>query len=224
VRQRFGLSSSTDFHTYAYAQFDPCRSSFKAFTVATSIRKLLDVRDPNDHALRAVLGCNAAKVRMLTRALYVTTEQDAATAVRSSPDLINTAIIEVPSEFQRPAEDSSPPTDLPGSVVVTEFGANGLTAKARVTNRDGAWLIYSDAYDPRWRAWVNDAPTPIWPAYIGLKVLRVPSGDSTVRLEFGSSATIAMSVLAVGGAACSLSLLIYCVWCSIRGFPSSRAV
>ena len=87
---------------------------------------------------------------------------------------------------------------------------------------EGAWLVYADAYDPRWRAWVDAAPAPVVPAYVGLKAVRIPRGDHVVRMEFGGSARVGMSALAAGGAACSLSLLAYCALCCITGFPSAQ--
>jgi hypothetical protein len=207
------------FHTYAYAQFDPCRSSLVGFTVASSMAVLLDARDPNDPALRTVLGCDAPKLRLLTGAHYASSRADASAAVRSTSDFVHTAIIEATSRAPIVDERQFADTDLPGAVSVTAFSANRLIAHVRVITPDGAWLVYADAYDPRWHASVNDTPTVVVPADLGLKAIRVPPGDSTVRLEFYSMGTVALTVLALVGAACSLCLLVCCVRCAVCGFP-----
>ena len=207
------------FHTYGYAQFDPCRSSVVGFTVASSMAALLNARDPNDPAMRTVLGCAAPKLRLLTRAHYVTSQAAAVAALRSSSDLIDTAIIEVPPGA--PLLNERPPgaADPAGTFTVTAFDANSLTVRVRVAPPGGAWLVYADAYDPRWHAWVNDASATVLPANVGLKAVGVPLGESTVRLEFHSAGTTASSALALIGAACSICLLVFCGRCAVLGFP-----
>jgi len=221
ARQRTILASPTYFHTYAFAQFDPCQSSLLVRSLSSSMGKLLALRDRNDVELQTILGCKAPKMRLTTTAMYVDDEKEAATAVQRTPHLAAVAILQLPRGYPRPAERLSASGENPGAVTLTEFGANALTARVHVDDPEGAWLVYADAYDPRWRAWINDKAAPIVPAYVGLKAVRVPQGDGVVRMEFGGSATVAMRILGVGGAIVSLSLLVYCAWCCIGGFPPS---
>jgi len=217
ARQQLVLGAPSYYHTYAFAQFDPCEPSIPLTIISTSMAKLLALRDKGDKALRTILGCEAPKMRLLTKAVYVEDEKQAAAAVQNVQDLAGTAIL----ESSRPPEPSSATKEIPGSVAVTRFGANALTATVHVDNPDGAWLVYADAYDPRWRASINGQTTPVVPAYVGLKAVRVPGGDSVVRMEFSGAATAVMTVLAMTGAICSLSLLGYCAICCVVGFPSS---
>jgi len=207
------------FNTYAYAQFDPCEPSLLVRSVSRSMAKLLSLRAKGDEALRTILGCGAPKMRLVTNAIYVDDENGAADAVRRSSDLAGTAILELPQTQAPPGARSQTHSEIPGTVAVTRFSANALTIVVRVDDVDGAWLVYADAYDARWHAWVNEQATPIVPAYVGLKAVRVPNGDSVVRMEFRGAATIGMSILASVGAICSLSLLGYCAMCCVRGFP-----
>jgi hypothetical protein len=73
-----------------------------------------------------------------------------------------------------------------------------------------------------WQAWANDRETPVVPAYVGLKAVRVPAGDSVIRLEFRGASSTAMTALASAGAICSFSLLAFCAACCVAGFPSSK--
>jgi len=219
-RQRMILEfSPAYFNTYAYAQFDPCEPSLLVRSVSRSMAKLLSLRAKGDEALRTILGCGAPKMRLVTNAIYVDDENGAADAVRRSSDLAGTAILELPQTQAPPGARSQTHSEIPGTVAVTRFSANALTIVVRVDDVDGAWLVYADAYDARWHAWVNEQATPIVPAYVGLKAVRVPNGDSVVRMEFRGAATIGMSILASVGAICSLSLLGYCAMCCVRGFP-----
>jgi len=222
ARQRIVLESPMHFQTYAYAQFDPCQSSLDVRVMATSIRRLLALRDTGDKQLQTILGCGAPKLRLATAAIYVNNESEAAAVVQSRPDLAAVAVLQFPSNIPPPAERSSATRADFGTVTVISFGANALTARISVNDSDGAWLIYADAYDPRWRAWVDEKPVPIVPAYVGLKAVRVPAGESVVRMEFRGRTAVGMRMLAVAGAICSLLLLVYCAVCCVAGFPSSQ--
>ena len=222
-RQRVGLELPSYYHTDAYAQFDACEFSIPPIVIGTSMAKLLTLRDKSDRALQTILGCRAPKVRLMRDAVYVEDETQAATAVQRAPNLAETVILQLPRSYPRPAEGSSARTGNPGTVAVTKFAANALTATVRVGDPEGAWLVYADTYDPRWRAWVNEHEAPVVPAYVGLKAVRVPKGDSVVRMEFGGAAATGMTVLALTGALCSLSLLGYCAACCVAGFPSSNS-
>ena len=70
--------------------------------------------------------------------------------------------------------------------------------------------------------WIDGKPMPIVPAYVGLKAVWVPQGESVVRMKFSAWSNVGVRVLALGGAICSLSLLLFCGISCIRGFPSSR--
>ena len=221
-RQDIALRIPSYYHTYAFAQFDPCEFSIPPLVVAASMGKLLALRDRGDRGLLTILGCRAPKMRLVTNAVYADDEEQAASAVRHAADLAGTVILQLPRSHPRPAEGASSGTENPGTVAVTQFAANELTASVHVGDSQGSWLVYADAYDSRWRAWINGQPTPIVPAYVGLKAVRVPKGDSVVRMEFRGAATLAMTVFAFAGAMCSLSLLGYCAACCIAGFPGSN--
>jgi len=220
ARQQVVLGTPAYFYTYAYAQFDPCWPGLQPFGAGIEMQKLLALRDKNDPALRTILGCHAPKLRLMTQALYVNSEAEAEEAVGSHDDLVNVAILQLPSNVPRPSMPHSAPAGNPGSVQVTDFGANAIEIHVNVTVPEGAWLVYADTYDPRWRAWVNGKPVPVVPAYVGLKAVWVPHGDSVVRMKFTAWSNVGVRVLAIGGAVCSLALILYCGICCIRGFPS----
>lgn len=225
-RQQFALQTPAYFYVYAFAQFDPCRRkrewNLEWHSVGIAMQKLLALREENDQALQTILGCYAPKLRLLTQALYVTNEAEAAAAVRNHGDLVNVAILQLPANLPPPPMPRSSPAGSPGSVHVTDFGANAIQIYVNVTNPGGAWLVYADTYDPRWQAWVNGKPAPVVPAYVGLKAVWVPQGESVVRMKFSAGSNVGVRVLAIGGAICSLSLLLFCGVCCVQGFPSSQ--
>jgi hypothetical protein len=212
-------SAPAYFHTYAYAQFDSCRSTLEGFTVASSMATLLDARDPNDPAMRVILGCDAPKLRLIGQPQYVTSRAEALVKVRSRHAGDDTAAIELPEGTSIFIQPNVGPSDSLGDIAVVAFSANGLTARVRVAAPGGAWLVYADSYDRRWRAWVNEKPTSVFAADVGLKAVPVPFGDSTVRLAFHSAGTAAATGLALFGATCSACLLSWCIGCAVFGFP-----
>jgi uncharacterized membrane protein YfhO len=60
--------------------------------------------------------------------------------------------------------------------------------------------VLVDTYDPGWRAWVDGRPTPVAPANIAFRAVRVPEGRHSVELVYRPTEVfvgIAVSVLAL---------------------------
>ncbi len=67
----------------------------------------------------------------------------------------------------------------------------------RVTSSAPAWFVVTDAFHTGWRAMLDDASTPIVPAFFGLRAVRIPAGTSTIVMtyepfgfRFGAALTI----------------------------------
>ncbi len=56
--------------------------------------------------------------------------------------------------------------------------------KARSQSPSAGWLVFSEAYDPGWRAWVDGRPTPLLRANLALMALALPPGEHEVRLRY----------------------------------------
>jgi hypothetical protein len=94
ARQQLALDLPSYYHTYAFAQFDPCEPTIKAPTILnTSIAKLLSLRDKGDGALRTILGCHAPKMRLVRDARYVADDKAAALAVQGASGLAGTVFV-----------------------------------------------------------------------------------------------------------------------------------
>lgn len=53
-----------------------------------------------------------------------------------------------------------------------------------VTSDAPGWLVVCDAYHDGWRAWVDDEPAAIVPAFFGLRAVAVPPGSSRVTMTY----------------------------------------
>ena len=52
------------------------------------------------------------------------------------------------------------------------------------TAKGSAWLFYADAYDPAWKALVDEKPAKVYRANVGFKAVHVPKGAGTVTFYF----------------------------------------
>src|SRR5205814_1774733 len=87
---------------------------------------------------------------------------------------------------------------------VLEFGANRLRVEVDVPA--DAWLAYSDAWDPNWRATVDGTPTPVERANLAYKAVRLHAGRNLVEFRF----------VAPLRAACTLGVAVVSVlWCGV---------
>jgi hypothetical protein len=97
-----------------------------------------------------------------------------------------------------------------GSVSVTAFSANDLTAAVDVTSEPGTWLFYADGMHPGWHATVDGAPARIVEANLAFKAVWVPTGAHVVRFWFWDGLN---SVLVyVLGLASIVSGLVVALW------------
>lgn len=78
-----------------------------------------------------------------------------------------------------------------------------------VRGSSGGWLVLSEAWDPGWSARVGGALVPLVRANHAMRALRVPPGDSLVRLAYEPFPLRA-------GAALSVLALLVAIWLSLR--------
>ena len=52
------------------------------------------------------------------------------------------------------------------------------------------WLIYADANNPNWHAYIDNSPTEIYPANLAFKAIQVPPGSHEVYFKFTKTITI----------------------------------
>ena len=191
--------------TYQMAGFDPCRSLFwnELSTYGVDLLTRLERKRARD--FDAVIGCRAPKLRMVAgptlvsdrraaRAAFLAAAQSAA-AVR---DVIRIGAGAAP---QQGAVSPSPDA---GTVEVTAFTPNELTAKVEVPGAPGAWLLYADAMYPGWHASIDGEPAPIAEANLAFKAIWVRSGTHEVRFWFARGlsyyATYAIALFGLGSA------------------------
>jgi hypothetical protein len=69
-------------------------------------------------------------------------------------------------------------------VQVTSFGASHLAARLDVGTAQGAWLLYSDTWNPGWRARVNGKSVEVRNAALAYKAVPLEPGTNDVDFRF----------------------------------------
>ncbi|MEW6280266.1 MAG: YfhO family protein, partial [Candidatus Eremiobacterota bacterium] len=77
-------------------------------------------------------------------------------------------------------EDPGVLRDGSGSAEIVHYGLNRVRLDARTS--DPAWLVFTDAFAPGWRALVDGRPARIWRADGMFRAVELPEGSS--RVEF----------------------------------------
>jgi len=95
----------------------------------------------------------------------------------------------------------------PGEVVVRRPRAEELEVDVRGSS--GGWLVLSEAWDPGWSARVDGRRAPLVRADHALRALRLPPGDSLVRLRYRP---LAFRL----GATLSVLALLLALWLTLR--------
>jgi len=117
--------------------------------------------------------------------------------------------------IDRRAGEESPPTGLvaepvTGTVKVLRHEAERMEL-AVSADRD-CWLFVSDTWYPGWQATLDGQPTPIFPANVAGRAVRIPAGEHSVVFHFRSGS------LRMGAALALLALLALAVF--VVRFPS----
>lgn len=166
---------------------------------------------PDDAELLAVLGCTAPKVRFVTRAEFGGSDQEITAMIRASTSLDTTVIIRGSSGQQ--ASASQPADDASMAFRPRLFNANRLDMDIAVTPGMSGWLVFADAYDPHWRAYVNGKETPVLEAYRAFKAVSIGGGDALVSFRFENSGqNYAMGVLMLVGILLAIGSFVGLVW------------
>jgi hypothetical protein len=190
--------------------------------VPAGIHRLFQLRDSDDLALRAIVGCETPKLRLVSRAVYAADDRQAAEYLEAGVNLESVAVLQLPSGMA--AQPPGPaPDPSSGAVQVAAFGANHIELVADLAGRNGAgaWLVYADGYHRGWHATVNGARAPIAKAYLAFKAVWLPAGRSAVRLWFydGLASTLTYG-LALWSIAVDLLLLAWFARLLREGMPA----
>ena len=75
------------------------------------------------------------------------------------------------------------PAPAQGSDVALADRGTGFVS-ARTHSGAPGWLVFSEVYDPGWRAWVDGATAPVLRADVALVAVPVPAGEHAVLLRY----------------------------------------
>jgi len=179
---------------YTFAQFDPCKSAFRADFLPFGLDRLFSVREAGDSDLMMITGCQAPKLRVLSSSIATNSVDEAMRIMKDRPDLTDKVIVRSEEkDLLGVATPGRPSVDGEAKVVVKEFSANGLMADVDVVGEDGGWLVYADSFHPGWKAYVNEKKTPIYEAYLAFKAVHLAKGLNSVRFVFRNGLGTIMS-------------------------------
>ena len=126
----------------------------------------------------------------LPRAFVVERQQavegaDAALAAVLSPrfDPRAAAVTEAPVPGIRYGEGRAGPSD--GSARITRYDDGSIEIRARTTRR--SLLVLTDAYDPNWKAWVDEAPVQVQRVNYLLRGVPVERGRHRIEMRYEPS-------------------------------------
>lgn len=170
-----GIGSRYDYD-YGFIQSDPCTPNLRADVMNSHVHEFIKLRqaasfyDTNDLEAR---GCSAPKLRVLKGATYA--GDDLRQVMSETADISSRPVIyNVPAALRASGGG--------GEAAMVRYTPNEVLINASAP--EGGWLYYADAWHPGWRAYVDGAPSPIYQANMAYKAVRLPKGQSSVRMRF----------------------------------------
>jgi hypothetical protein len=146
----------------------------------------------NDEPFARAVGCHTPKLQLVPNPVYVASQQKAAALIRTFAQGTQSGLLKHATPVERgpidryplieaPAQPPAASTDTQGMVIaVAQFSPNRLELNVVNPYKPNAWLIYLDAFTPRWRATIDGSQAPIRRVNLAFKGILLPSGDHHV--------------------------------------------
>ena len=156
-----------------FARIDPCRPLYRMDLLSRGVFDMISARggkplaqphigflNLEDKAFLRSLGCHSPRLRLTPKAVFAGDEAEARSLFSSLPDPDSTVVLLASHPHDLPTAEH-PSSERVGSVQLREFTANRLRAHVDVTSNSTVWLVYADAWHPRWRATVDGESVPV---------------------------------------------------------------
>ncbi len=201
--------------SFGFIQLDHCDPVYRPDIVTENVLQLVTIPTVKSY----LIGCYYPKMRLISdmRSFDDLNETVKAIARLEGPE--DPVLVYKLKEGYENVPAAGPPEQ--GGIRVTEFRANALTAEVNVRQKPGAWLVYDDAYHPRWRAEVNEKKVPVQQAYLAFKAVYVPHGKNTVRFFYAPHQAVPSIILIALNIVFALifcTLLLRTLFCDKIGF------
>lgn len=141
-----------------------------------------------DLILQKTLGFNTPKIRLTNNVSIAKSDKEALELTRNT-NIFAKPVITITSGKHFLKNFKKPIVPL-YTVTNTYFSSNKHKFLVNNFNDIPLWLIYADANNPNWHAYIDSSPTEIYPANLGLKAVQVPPGSHEVYFEFSKANTI----------------------------------
>ncbi len=192
-KDAIALSSVNPYMAESLVHFDRClpfyvddqnRFEFITAGIQPLLAAELTLLDkPDSTALNQVYGCQNPKLKVVSNVLVAKNDLDAVAQIGKRAQLSNLLILSKAYSGQKSSLDNEP---IEASIDVTDFSANRLEASIRLEDAKSGWLVYSDAYHPAWRAFVNGQEVKIERAYLGFKAIYLEGEENQVEFRYGT--------------------------------------
>lgn len=187
---------------YNFVQFDRCDPGFRVDLASQGVLDLVSI----PHLSRAVVGCYYPKMRLVPGALYSDDLMDLALIGKDEEAFRRIVVLPSKNEGQREYEGGTIPTHPGNRVEVKSFSPNRVAAEVYIEDEKGSWLVYADAYNPRWEAFIDGTKTGIHKAYLAFKAVFVQKGKHAVVFSLAPVLKVRSAIVALIGLSFGLIL------------------
>ncbi|OGX31469.1 MAG: hypothetical protein A2787_10070 [Omnitrophica WOR_2 bacterium RIFCSPHIGHO2_01_FULL_48_9] len=203
-------------HYYSFLMYDPCDPQYRTLLLSTSIKDLMEI-NPMFPQLLDHCADGRPKLSLMSQPKILSTLEEtknyfqsihgvmnrivgtspakAAEALLAAKKILSQQLVLTidPKAVRTDAYQARGTADPLGEVKVEQFDANRIKLQVAVAEKEGAWLVYKDAYHPAWQARVDGKKTPIERAFFSFKAVYLPFGKHAVELRFQHGLTSVLS-------------------------------
>ena len=183
-----------------------------------------EVLPSNDQTFAHAMGCDWPKLQIVRDPIFASAE-DAAAMIKAEPAAGSPNPAPLPIDLYPIIDGPAPASQETGSRIpaqsaqasIVEFSPDSLVVDVVNPNQSDAWLVYLDAFAPRWRAQIDGVATTIRHANLAFKAVLVPPGNHRVGFFLDEAKSrIAADSAVIGLGLCGMGFLAFVVWRSRR--------
>lgn len=185
--------------SYNFVQFDRCDPGFRVDFVNEGLIDFLSIP-----GMKSVMtGCNFPKIRLVPNAIYYNDKIKAAIGIKFLDEFYNTVILtsdDYEKEFVNIFDiDRDIKNYFFTSIKIIKFKPNYVKIDVDIPVSKGMWLVYTDAYNPNWKVFIDAQESKLYKAYFAFKSVFVPNGQHIIEFQYSPSSIRWSYLLAVIG-------------------------
>ena len=168
---------------WGFSQMDPPFDQLKKTVLVNNyVKRLINTPVSSDQKYDVLFGVGFPKIRLVPQATYAPDDDQIIQKISMDRDFVQKVYLVKPGLHL----DGSDHLEGKNQVKVLTFTANEIALHISISQVNGVWLVYADAYHPGWKAYISNVKTEVFRANVAFKAVFLPQGEYDLHLMYSN--------------------------------------